>query len=129
MWDVLLTLFLSLCWLPSSFAQQMNAQDSPCANIAVTSDLVNCNWKAKISSEKKLNALYKEILNKLDQDEAKHLTAAQNLWVRYRDANCEAERELYGLGTGRQPAYLACLETMTRERTEELRVTYALRLK
>ena len=54
---------------------------------------------------------------------------AQRLWIEYRDANCTAERELYAGGTAATPVYLACLEAMTRARTNELWVTYAVRLK
>jgi uncharacterized protein YecT (DUF1311 family) len=76
-----------------------------------------------------LNAAYKEIRGKLDGEDAKRLVAAQRLWIQYRDANCTAERELYAGGTAANPVYLACLEAMTRARTKELRVTYAVRLK
>jgi uncharacterized protein YecT (DUF1311 family) len=55
--------------------------------------------------------------------------ATQRLWIQYRDANCTAERDLYDGGTAASPAYLACLEAMTRARTRELAVTYAVKLK
>jgi uncharacterized protein YecT (DUF1311 family) len=112
-----------------SFSQHMNSPDSPCVNVVSTSDSVECLSKARVSSDANLNSLYREIQRRLEADEAKRLLATEKLWIQYRDANCEAERELYGLGTGAGPAYLACLEAMTRERTKELRVTYAVRLK
>lgn len=46
-----------------------------------------------------------------------------------RDANCTAERDLHEGDTAYYPAYLACLEAMTREPAKELRVTYAFKLK
>jgi len=55
--------------------------------------------------------------------------SAQRLWIQYRDSNCAAERGLYNGGTAASPAYLACLEAMTRARTKELAVTYAVKLK
>ena len=63
------------------------------------------------------------------QEDEKRLVTAQRLWIEYRDANCTAERELYAGGTAATPVYLACLEAMTRARTNELWVTYAVRLK
>jgi uncharacterized protein YecT (DUF1311 family) len=39
-------------------AQHMNEKDSPCAHVAVTSDLVSCLSKAKDAADAKLNALY-----------------------------------------------------------------------
>jgi len=115
--------------LISSHAQHINEPDSPCAKIGGTVDLTACLEKARASSDAELNVLYGDLRKRLDPDESKQLTATQRLWIQYRDANCEVERELYGQGTGRGPAYLACLEAMTRERTRELRVTYRVRLK
>lgn len=113
----------------SSHAQHMNEPDSPCAKIGITVDLAACLEKARASSDGELNAVYGALRKRLDPEEAKQLVAAQRLWIQYRDANCEAERDLYGSGTGRGPAYLACLEAMTRQRTNELRVTYRVRMK
>jgi uncharacterized protein YecT (DUF1311 family) len=107
----------------------MNEPDSPCAGIAGTSDLVDCLLKAKAKSEKKMNSVFQQIMDRLKPTEVERLTEAQNLWSRYREANCSAERSLYGRGTGGPPAYLACLESMARARAKELRVTYAVRLK
>ena len=115
--------------LSGSQAQHMNEQDSPCAKAVVTVDLAACLEKARASSDAELNTVYGHIRKRLDETEARQLVGAQRFWIQYRDANCEAERDLYGNGTGRGPAYLACLESMTRLRTKELRVTYRIRLK
>ena len=119
---------LLLAGIPAR-AQHMNEKDSPCAGIAGTADLVDCLSKAKDSSDAKLNSLYKNLRQKLDPSDAERLTRAQRLWIQYRDANCSAERELYDRGTAAWPAYLACFEAMTRMRTKELEVTYAVKLK
>jgi uncharacterized protein YecT (DUF1311 family) len=126
---VLIALSVLFLGLAQSQAQQMNEADSPCAGVATTSDSVECLWKAKATSEAELGDVYKEVKAKLDPDEVRQLAKAQELWSKYREANCSAERALYGLGTANTPAYLACLESMTRARTKELRVTYAVRLK
>jgi len=110
-------------------AQHMNEKDSPCADVVVTADSVRCLAKAKDAADAQLNALYKTVRGKLDAAEVQQLVTAQRLWIQYRDANCAAERDLYGGGTATGPAYMACLEAMTRARTKELRVTYAVRLK
>ena len=115
--------------LTPSLAQHMNEPDSPCTEVRVTVDLAACLDKARASADAELNHLYAEVRNRLEEDERKQLVAAQRLWIQYRDANCEAERDLYGNGTGRGPAYLACLEAMTRHRANELRVIYRIRLK
>ena len=110
-------------------AQHMNEKDSPCAGVVVTSDLVQCLIKAGEVADAKLNTAYKGIRGKLAGTELKQLVATQRLWIQYRDANCAAERELYGGGTGGPPTFLACIEAMTRARTKELLATYAVRLK
>jgi uncharacterized protein YecT (DUF1311 family) len=110
-------------------AQHMNEKDSPCANVVVTVDLANCLARARDAADTQLNAVYKQVRGKLDGTDGQRLVAAQRLWIQYRDANCTAERDLYEGGTAAQPVYLACLEAMTRTRTKELAVTYAVRLK
>ncbi len=109
--------------------QQMNEPDSPCAGVVGTSDLVACLWKAQTRSDAKMQSLYEKIRKTLAGGEIEQLTKAQHLWLKYREANCSAERSLYEPGTAAPPAYLACLEAMTRERTKELNLTYAVRLK
>ena len=124
----LLLLFLFGAPAPAR-AQHMNEPDSPCAGVAVTSDLVDCLAKAKDKADAELNSVYMDLRKRLDGSDLKHLIEAQRIWISYRDANCSAERELYDGGTGAFPAYLACVEGMTRARTKELHVTYAVRLK
>lgn len=110
-------------------AQHMNEPDAACAGVVITADLVSCLWKARNAADTKLNSVYQHLRTRLDTGEEKQLVETERLWIQYRDANCTAERDLYGNGTGQEPAYLACLEAMTRERTKELQVTYAVRLK
>jgi uncharacterized protein YecT (DUF1311 family) len=110
-------------------AQHMNEKDSPCADVVVTVNLANCLAKARDAADAQLNTVYKSVRARLDAAEVQQLISAQRLWIQYRDVNCVAERDLYGGGTATGPAYLACLEAMTRARTKELRVTYAVRLK
>jgi uncharacterized protein YecT (DUF1311 family) len=124
---VLIPIFLLAA--PRFSAQHMNESDSPCLNAGATTDEVECLAKAKESSDAALNSVYQDIRKRLEGDDAKRLIETERLWIQYRDSNCEAERALYGSGTGRQPAYLACLESMIRARTKELRVTYTVRLK
>ena len=110
-------------------AQQLSQLDSPCYGVVAANDLVSCLSKAKASSEVSMQAQMDAIKKRLDQDERAQLAESQELWLQYRDANCSAEKTLYGSGTGAQPAYLACIEAMTRQRTKDLKVTYAVRLK
>jgi uncharacterized protein YecT (DUF1311 family) len=112
-----------------SFAQHMNDKAPPCPDAVTTLDMAKCFSNAKDAADSELNSVYQRIREKLETDDMKRLTAAQRFWIQYRDANCSAERSLYGGGTAAGPVYLACLEAMTRARTTELRLTYAVRLK
>jgi len=76
-----------------------------------------------------MNSVYNKIRERLDATRVQRLQAAQRLWIQYRDANCSAERDLYAGGTASGPAYLACLEAMTRARTKELEIMYAVKMK
>lgn len=120
---------LSIAGASLCSAQQMNEPDSPCAGIATTSDLVTCLSRAQTARDAEMKSLYRKIESRLEPAEIKQLNEAQELWLKYREANCSAERSLYDPGTAAPPAYLACVEAMTRERTKELRITYAVRLK
>jgi uncharacterized protein YecT (DUF1311 family) len=107
----------------------MNERDSPCSDARTTFELRSCFAKARDVAEGQLHVAYNEVRAKLDEEEESRLMNAQRLWIQYRDAHCTAERELYTGGTAAAPVYLACLVAMTRARTKELRVTYAVKLK
>jgi uncharacterized protein YecT (DUF1311 family) len=112
-----------------AYGQHMNEKESPCANVVMTTELTKCLSDAKDRADDKLNTVYKEIRGRLEGADAEKLTKTQRLWIQYRDANCSAERDLYEGGTAKYPVYFACLESLTRGRTRELQVTYAVRLK
>jgi uncharacterized protein YecT (DUF1311 family) len=106
----------------------MNEADSPCAGVGVTLDLANCLARARDLAKARLDSIYEAVSKRLDAGDLRKLEETQRLWIQYRDANCRAERDLYE-GTAASPAYLACTEAMTRARTKELGITYAVRLK
>jgi len=120
-----------LCFvaLQPAFTQHMNEPESACAKVVITAELSASLVNAYKSSDTTLNTVYEKIRTTLDAAEPKQLTEAQRLWIQYRDANCTAERDLYEGGTASFPAHEACLEAMTRQRTAEVCVTYAVRLK
>ena len=120
--------FAALLAIPA-YGQHMNEQDSPCSNVVVTSELTKCLSDARDRADAKLNAVCKEIRGRLERADAENLTKTQRFWIQYRDSNCSAERDLYEGGTAKYPVYFACLESLTRVRTRELQVTYAVRLK
>ncbi len=110
-------------------AQHVAEAASPCQNFNVPVELANCLSDARKKSNAKLDEIYGDLRRRLNHADGERLAAAQRQWIRYRSSNCAAERDLYEGGSASYPAYVACLEAMTRERTEELQVTYAVKLK
>jgi uncharacterized protein YecT (DUF1311 family) len=95
----------------------------------MTAALSNCLYKASQRANGELNRAYNDVETRLNAAGRERLIRTQRLWLRYRESNCAAERELYVPGTAAQPVYLACLESMTRARIKDLQITYAVRLK
>ena len=110
-------------------AQHLSESNFPCPKVNVAAELANCLSDARKQSDAKLDAVYDDLRRRLDHADGERLAAAQRMWIRYRRSNCLAERDLYEGGSASYPAYVACLEAMTRARTEELEITYAFKLK
>jgi uncharacterized protein YecT (DUF1311 family) len=108
---------LGLFCLSGAHAQHMNSPEAPCRNVATTIDVSNCFGSASKDADRKLNRTYVQILSVLQPGDQQRLRIAQRVWLQFRDATCAAEKSLYGQGTGASPAYLACLEEVTRQRT------------
>ncbi len=84
----------------------------------------NCFDKAYKAADSRLNQTYSEISKVLQPDNLERLKVAQRLWIQLRDATCTAESNLYHGGTASAPAYSACLEEVTRQRTADLKTIY-----
>jgi uncharacterized protein YecT (DUF1311 family) len=121
-WLLLLTAFI--CCDSVARAQHMNSAGAPCRNVSVTLAMENCFDKAYKAADGELNQMYNQISKVLQPDDLERLKVAQRLWVQFRDATCTAESDLYNGGTASAPAYSACLEEETRQRTADLRTTY-----
>jgi uncharacterized protein YecT (DUF1311 family) len=113
---------------PASLAQSMNAEGEICQNAGSTVDAAECFDRAYKSADQELQRLYGRIHKVLGPEERQALAQAQRAWVQYRDATCDAERSLYGEGTGGHPNYLACLAAETRSRSAGLMRSYGWRL-
>ena len=123
-----------LCFLAWLFAvsccsaQHMNAKDGPCQEPATGAEETACFYSAYQKSDAALNQFYRRVLTVVDGEELTKMKAAQRLWIQFRDANCSAEYELYAGGSAAPMVKFACLEAVTRHRTEELKVMYGGRL-
>jgi uncharacterized protein YecT (DUF1311 family) len=121
----LLLLATGICACSIAEAQHMNVAGAPCHKTSgVTIALDNCFARTYRAADNQLNQLYKQIRNVLTPDQQQQLLAAQRLWLQLRDATCRAESDLYKGGDAESPAYSACLEEETRQRTADLKTIY-----
>jgi uncharacterized protein YecT (DUF1311 family) len=121
-WLLLLASFL--CFDTIARAQHMTSESAPCRNAAITVAMENCFDKAYRAADSGLNQMYSQISKVLQPDDLERLKVAQRLWIQFRDATCTAESNLYNGGTASAPAYSACLEELTRQRTADLKTIY-----
>jgi uncharacterized protein YecT (DUF1311 family) len=123
---IAVTMFLASASAGS--AQHMNAKDAPCRTAGSGSDETRCFIKEAQRADNELNTLYNKIRPVLSPVDHNKLQSAQRLWIQFRDANCEAERELHDGGSAAPMVYQACMGADTRQRSAELDVMYGWRL-
>ncbi|WP_416222423.1 lysozyme inhibitor LprI family protein [Sphingomonas sp. CD22] len=124
----LAALFGSFCGGGAAGAASTASSKAACWQQGTTAAISACFAASSKEADRSLNQLYGRVMSVLDPGDQQKLRNAQRLWVRYRDASCNAERSLWDGGTGGNPAYLACLDDVTRHRLDYLQVTYRLRL-
>jgi uncharacterized protein YecT (DUF1311 family) len=110
------------------FAQHMNAKDGPCQAPSSGAGETQCFYDASKKADLELNQVYKRVQSVVEGDDLAKLKTVQRLWIQFRDANCDAEHELYSGGSAAPMVQFACLEAVTRHRSEELMVMYGWRL-
>jgi uncharacterized protein YecT (DUF1311 family) len=124
----LLCIFAWLAFGSCCSAQHTNAKDGPCQEAGSGAETTACFYHAYEKSDAELNQLYRRVLTVVDRENLANLQNVQRLWIRFRDANCSAEYDLYTGGSAAPMVKYACLEAVTRHRTEELNVMYGWRL-
>jgi uncharacterized protein YecT (DUF1311 family) len=124
--SLLLVAFLSFA-APSA-GQHMNAKDAPCRTPSSNAEQTQCFVSASHNADVKMNQIYEQVRKVLGAEEQKELQATQELWVKFREVNCSAERHLYAGGSAAPAVYAACMESDTRQRTTELKTMYGWRV-
>ena len=105
-------------------AQHMNASASPCRQAATNAKEADCFYDAWKIADYEMNLLYSAIQNVRGPADIQKLKTAQRLWLKFRDADCSAERALYAGGSAAPAVFNACMEAETRQRTAELKTMY-----
>lgn len=125
---VVFAIIVLLTSITQGSAQVMHYKDAPCTTWVSVAEVTQCFVLEAQRADMELNVLYNKIRQILAANERRQLRAAQRLWIQFRDANCAAERDLYGGGATASMAYEACLGSDTRQRTAELNMMYGWRL-
>ena len=71
-------------------------------------------------ADKKLNQVYKQLTAKLEAPRVKKLVAAQQAWIRFRDASCKFESSEVEGGSMEPLFFSSCLTRTTEGRIKEL---------
>ena len=115
---------VALCLLFALKDGPANAQTKkdPCANAQTQVEMNECQGREYKKADAALNAVYKQLMAKIeDEGERTALKAAQQAWIKFRDADCEFESYQNKGGTIYPLVYSGCLTVHTQERTKQLR--------
>ncbi|PAX57132.1 lysozyme inhibitor LprI family protein [Brunnivagina elsteri] len=101
----------------TAFAQKLNCNDSTNLN---QSQMNECAYLFYQSEDKKLNQAYKKVVPTLPASRKQKLIAAQQAWIKFRDASCDFERSETEGGSISPLIYYGCMQQLTKVRTGEL---------
>lgn len=91
-----------------------------CSEEISTNAIYQCQAETLEAEDLRLNDLYKKALAKLDKEGKKKLQKAQQMWIPFRDANCEVAADEMRGGTFEKVLRIGCLASETKERADEL---------
>ena len=93
---------MALCWLlgaPASALGQTAAEIAACENARSTAAMRECEIGRLQRAEAGMNAAYRNLSAKLDQPGRAKLHAAQEAWLKFRDAEAEYKADFARGGT------------------------------
>jgi len=99
---------------------QVDAQRFNCASPVTTLDMSLCSSLDAKASDKKLNQIYAQLSLKLAGQQRQRLVAAQQAWIKFRDASCAYESGQFEGGTLAPVVKNSCIARVTRQRTQDL---------
>jgi uncharacterized protein YecT (DUF1311 family) len=115
------SLLLALVLTSGYLAGQGRKKPEPCADATSQADMNNCWGNEYKKADAQLNQTYQQLAALLDEEDKAELKAAENAWIKYRDANCDFVADQYRGGTMRGMILAICLADVTGNRTTELK--------
>lgn len=91
-----------------------------CKNATTTVDMNQCAASEQKQMEATLNLTYQRVLKAQPPRVRTKLVAAQRMWIKFREADCDAVFEKYAGGTMRNVAVLGCMQRRAGQRIKEL---------
>lgn len=100
-------------------ALSLPAAASDCADAKTQQQLNQCQQQAYAQADARLNALYEQMIARLQEDPAatRDLRRAQRAWLAFRDAECRFASPVQG--SAASMVLTQCLTRLTRQRTED----------
>ena len=98
------------------------AQGDPCAKAVTQPELNECTYLAWEEADVALNEAWDAAMAVAEARSIEEpLLAAQRAWIAFRDADCAAQASLWEGGTGQPMIFNGCMESLTLQRTDDLR--------
>lgn len=116
------TVVVSLLFVMSVYGFGMKhtpQKPDPCPNALTQPEIDRCAMEQFKKADQDLNLVYQRITSNLKAIDRANLTTTQRAWLKYRDANCKAERQFHG-GSLAPTVEAFCLQHLTEDRTREL---------
>ena len=96
------------------------AQRPNCDNPQTQLEMNACAGISYQNADRKLNQVYQQLLPNVSARRKPKLVAAQQAWLKFRDASCVFERSEVEGGSMAPMIYSGCLATVTEQRTKDL---------
>jgi uncharacterized protein YecT (DUF1311 family) len=113
--------FLLILLNSAAFAEKGNLSVETCINKTngSTLQILGCIDVEIKKQDKRLNTAYQNLMKSLTNKRKEELKKTQQLWIKYRDANCDFYRDPDG-GTMASIFGANCIMDMTTQRAKEL---------
>lgn len=117
----LILLLASSLLLASQVFPQKKTTKNTCDDARTQLDMNVCADKEFKKADAELNRVYNRYMAGLDDEGKAKLKEAEMAWIKYRDATCESESDIYRGGSMRPMIYSFCLASVTDERTKRIK--------
>jgi len=115
------SLLIALVMTAGFVAGQGRKKPEPCADAQSQAEMNNCWGNEYKKADAQLNQTYQQLAAMLEDEDKTELKAAENAWIKYRDALCDFVADQYKGGSIRPMIHAICLGDVTSNRTTELK--------